>query len=349
MAIITSSTTRLSKAISKADKETITGTDKGNVSKIIRTFNTYLDSYEDNFQEEEVDPKRYFFLRPSSFPYCGFKKLLSAPTDIDAPRLNTFASTYFTQIGHATHEVFQLFGGRGGKFVGDWVCNTCGNISKFTTDNMCECGCPKGMSYLELEIRYRGIILGHIDGLFRLDPKKGNKSAHVLVDYKTTSSKNVKLPAKSSPFPYKYNVAQIEAYVPLIEEQYGVNIDYWLLAYLARDAPFKYGRVLRAKYLSVNDKAAILKKLDRWVKTHKLVLTASTTEEFERIDKRKLCKSAQDYKDNYKEEYNVCPYVKDCFTKPETLIKKALKHKIFPIIDHAPKKVQRSLREIIQS
>lgn len=343
MAIITKRSSKLIKrkiSVKKTNEST-----KNGLNKILRTFNSYLDKYEDHFVVEDVDPGRYYFLRPSSFPYCGFRKLLNANKDIDAPRLNTFASTYFTEIGHTTHHVFQLFGGLGGKLVGDWECKSCGNVRKFSCNNVCKCG--SAMQYNELEVYYKGLVLGHIDGLFRLDPKLGAKSVHVLVDYKTTSTSKIKMTPRASPFPYKYNVQQIESYVPLAELQYNISIDYWLLIYLARDAPFKYGRAIRGAYLSVEDKEHIRKRIDRWVKTHKLVLTATTKKEFDRVEHRKLCKSLQDYKQNYKEEYNVCPFMDKCFDAPNTLITKALTYKIYPILEHAPKQIQRKLREII--
>jgi hypothetical protein len=331
----------------REEKEIKVDKNKGSgLNKVIKAFESYLNNYENEWVVEEQDPKRYFYLRPSSFPYCGFRKVLNANKDIDAPRLNTFASTYFTQVGHTTHAVFQAFGGRGGKLVGDWECKTCGEWRKFSTDHKCKCG--EDMHYHELEIKYRGIVLGHIDGLFRLDPSKGNKSIHVMVDYKTTSTKKIALKGAKSPFPYGYNVSQIEAYVPLAEIQYEITVDYWLLIYLARDAPFKWGRAIKGKHLTIDDKDKIKKKIDRWVKTHRLVLKAETTEHFEKIETRKLCKSLEDYNSNYKEEYNSCEFCDKCFTASDELIKKALKYKVYPLINHAPKKVRLHLKETEQ-
>ena len=311
---------------------------------VIKEVNKYLDNYENDFIVQEQDPGRYFYLRPSSFPYCGFQKLLKAHKDLDAPRLNEFASTYFTEIGHTTHAVFQSFGGRGGKIVGDWECKACGHWEKFSCDHICP-KCETEMKYHELEVRYKGIVVGHIDGLFRLEPKKGKKSIHIVVDYKTTGSKKIALKGNKSPFPYQYNVSQIESYVPLAELQYGIVIEYWLLIYLARDAPFKWGRALRGKHLTIEDKAKILKRIDRWVKTHWLVLKAETRKEFEKVEQRKLCKSLEDYNTNYRGDYNVCSFCDKCFTKPEELITKALKYKVYPIIDHAPKKIKKRLQK----
>ena len=314
---------------------------KSAVTKVIKSFTDYLDKYEDQFVIEEGDPRRYFFLRPSSFPYCGFRKLLDAKKEIGAERVNTFSSTYFTQVGHTTHAVFQAFGALGGRMVGDWQCKACDKWRRFSCDNICECG--RQMHYHELEIKYKGIVVGHIDNLFRLDPKMGKKSPHVMVDYKTTSQKKVSLKPHLQPFPYMPNVHQIESYVPLTEAQFGISVDYWLLVYLARDAPFKWGRALRGKHLSDDDKAVILKRIDRWVKTHRLVLQAKSKEHFERVERRKLCKNKEDYEANFKEEFNPCPHAGKCFTDPESLIATARKTRVYPIIEHAPKKIQRQL------
>jgi len=320
------------------------------MQKAVKAVNAYLNAYEDDFIVSDGDPGRYFYLRPSSFPYCGFEKLLSAPSQLDAPRLNTFASTYFTEVGHTTHHVFQAFGARGGKIVGDWECKACGKWRKFSCDNVC--GCGSHMHYHELEVRYKGTIVGHLDGLFRLEPKLGTKSPHILMDYKTTSSKKItearNTPHKSG-FPYRYNVYQIEAYVPLVEAQYGISVDYWMLIYLARDAPFKWGRHISPKHLTQDDKDKILKRLNRWVKTHHAVLTASTKADFEAVESRKLCKSKIDYETNFKDDYNPCPHCDKCFTAPEVLISKALKHphKVYPLIEHAPKGIKKTLKEVM--
>jgi hypothetical protein len=326
---------------------TSSGSSANKINGVIRVLESYMDKFEHDFTVEEVDPRRYFFLRPSSFPYCGFRKLLSAPKDLEGERLVEFASTYFTEIGHTTHSVFQRYAATGMQVVGDWWCKACKIEKKFSCKNLCS-KCGKPMKYNELEIRYKGLVVGHTDGLFRLDPKLKKKSPHVLFDYKTTSTKKIWAHRKTKDvYPYKENVLQIESYAPLLEVQYDIEVSDWILIYLARDAPFKYGRVLVGESLTKESKAKVLKRINGYIKTHKKVLVAKTEKDFEAIEGRKLCSSLKDYKENHHNQYNPCPFADKCFTAQDKLIKTALKAKVWPIIDHAPKKIRKELNQIL--
>lgn len=316
-------------------------------SGVNRLLENYLNSFEQEYSVETVDPRRYFYLRPSSFPYCGFRRLLQTPDTIEGERLVEFASSYFTTVGHAVHAVFQKYAAAGMKVVGNWYCKTCKIENKFSCESICK-KCNRKMHYNELEIIYKGLVVGHTDGLFRLEPSKGRKSGHILFDYKTTGMKKVTLHKQTRKvFPYKPNVSQIESYIPLLEIQYKTTVNAWALIYLARDAPFRYGRIIVSKIMTTESKEKILKRIKSWIRTHKLVLTAESKVDFQAIEKRKLCKDMEDYKENVDDQYNPCPLASKCFTKPNALIKEARAIKIWPILDHAPTKIRKDLDTIL--
>lgn len=322
------------------------------VARVRRDFAHYLDKATEHvIIPSEPDLERLFYLRPSSFPYCGLRFFLDFPRRIDDPRLNQLPSAYFTQVGTATHDVFQAYTAPLGRMVGDYKCPKCGNIERFTTFKVCKCGGhPK---YLELELKYKDTVVGHTDNLYRLSPPAGKKSLHAVIDYKTTSTRRVKEDIEKEQkgnkriFPYRTNVAQIETYVPLLEDQYGIKVDYWILVYLARDAPFRFGRQIVVVHLTDRIKAKIRKRLDRTVKIHRKVLKASSLDDTELIKKYKLCKDEKDYKANWTDEYNQCPHAGYCFAKKELDAKlkdTIMKNKVFPIIEQAPSKIRKGLK-----
>ena len=318
---------------------------------VAKEFGNYLDRTLDQvYLTEDLDPFRLYFLRPSSFPYCGLRFLLEFPTRLERPRVASLASSYFTGVGTVTHSVFQRYTAKLGKIVGNWKCRSCDTTKKFSVYSPCP-KCGGEMDYIELELAYKKTVLGHSDSLYRFSPQDGNKSKHAVQDYKTTSKRRCEEDAaaekrgKKRIFPYMSNVAQVEMYIPLLEHQYKVDVDYLSLIYLARDAPFKYGRRIIVKYVNKKQKERLYKKLDRVVKLHRKVLKASKIEDVEVIKKYKLCKSHEDYKENWHDEYDPCPFQDVCF-KAKALDKKiedTFKHKVFPIIEQAPKKVREAM------
>lgn len=315
-------------------------------AQVHRQLTKIFDDAEEMQLEERKDPGRFFFMRPSGFPYCGLRKLLDAPEFLDEDRLMGLAGAYFTSVGTATHNAFQKFLGRSGFILGDYVCPVCKDVKAFSTFSMCtKCKVPR--HYDELELTYRNAVVGHTDGLLRLDPEKGKKSKHYVIDYKTTALYKLKSKAAPTIFPMKSNVAQIKMYVVLLEETYGITIDGWVLAYLGRDLPLgKNGRRLVVIKMSDEEKRKCKKQLDRWVKVHRKVLTV--TKPGKRVDyikKNKLCKSWTHYKDEVMDAYNPCNIANVCFQEKllDKYIEKRLKHKMFPIIEQAPPNIRKVL------
>lgn len=327
---------------------------KPSIRAITQEFESYLDRTSNHVTlVEDADPFRLYFLRPSSFPYCGLRFLLEFPERRERPRLHGMASAYFTGVGTVTHSVFQRYTAKLGKIVGDWKCvsRKCGHRIQFDTYKPCP-KCGSEMAYVELELAYKKTVLGHSDSLYRFTPKLGKASKHAVQDYKTTSKRRTdedkvaEQKGNKRIFPYASNVAQIEMYIPLIEQSFGVEVDYWSLVYLARDVPFKTGRRVIVKHVKPKQKASLYKKLDRIVKIHRRVLKAASKADTDVIVKYKLCSSAEDYKKNWHDEYDPCPFQTVCF-EAKALDKKLVNtfntHKVFPIIQQAPEKVQKAM------
>jgi hypothetical protein len=291
------------------------------------------------------DPGRVFYLRPSSFPYCGLKKALSID-ELTEERQETLASNYYTGVGTTTHSVFQKYVGLTGKLVGDYKCltATCKNkgiLKEFTTDSICKV-CKKPMLYEELSFKLKSLI-GHTDGILKFVVDK--KDYYVVIDFKTTSTRKIWEDRKKTVFPYKGNVSQIEVYVTTIEEKYKISISGYSLIYLPRDAPL--GRNVKVCYTSLtkSKKEEMSKKLFRTIKIHTKAIKATTVEDFEVLKKYKMCKSLADYNENYKDAYNPCPHVSKCFKedKIDTVIARRLKDFEYPLLSHAPSKIQKDL------
>jgi hypothetical protein len=304
--------------------------------------------------EEGRDPARFFFMRPSGFPYCGLRKALDAPKELAAEegRLTTLGSEYFTSVGTAAHSAFQKFMGRMGTIVGDYRCPVCNDVQRFATFSRCT-KCKVDRRYDELEVFYKNTCVGHTDGLFRVDPAKGKKSKHYVIDYKTSAFYKTSKPALAKKsFPIKNNVQQIQMYVVLLEAVFNIEVEGWILIYLGRDLPLgARGQHVVVMKMTEAEKAKCRKRLDRWVKVHRKVLRATTLKDFDVIKKYKLCKSMQDYRDNWHDGYNGCSISPVCFNT-KLLDKKITstlnKYPIYPILEQAPKHIKKILERKLE-
>lgn len=301
-----------------------------------------LDEAEAEIVDHPVKPDRFFYMRPSGFPYCGLRKLLTAQAKLTEGDTSELAGSYFTSVGTAAHTVFQSHIGRLGEMVGDWNCKHCGKFTKFTTFKICDCGHKP--EYEELEIKYKNTVVGHLDGLVRLKErdKKTGKRRYMVVDYKTaTGSKIAKGQTDSTIFPYGYNVQQIKRYVVLMELCFGIHIEGWMLIYLNRDVPLgRKNRKLVYREVPEAEKAELVLEMKRWIKVHRRVLVAQTREEFDYIRDNKLCASDKDYTENWASPYQPCPIRPYCFEakKLNRLIDKRMAEAtVYPLINMAPK------------
>lgn len=310
-----------------------------------KSFNSYYDkSCETVLSEHLKDPKRVYFLRPSTFPYCATQRFMDYPEALEAKGLTHMDASmlFYVTVGHAFHAVFQEILGKNGKLIGDWRCPKCKSTKTFSLYSRCK-ACDVPRQYRELEVKYKKTLVGHIDGLYWDDATK----TYWVIDYKSTSSRQIWWHAKKkSVFPYRDNVAQIKAYVPLLELEFDIKIAGYMLVYLPRDNPFK-GKITCIKALSRKAKDKITETLDNWVKDHRKLLNASTIDDFKALYARKLCSSLEDYKDNYHSQYNPCAHHTYCFNQKKML---ANAEKVIakckddlPILRHAPERIMLEL------
>ena len=310
---------------------------------ITNLLHRLMDEAEAEVVDYPAKPDRFFFMRPSGFPYCGLRKLLTAPKQLLEGGTSDLAGSYFTSVGTAAHTVFQSHIGRNKFIVGDWKCPDCGRFTKFHTFRVCECGGKP--VYEELEVKYKNTVVGHLDGLVKI--VVGDKTLYLVIDYKTaTTSKIAKARTDNTVFPYAYNVQQIKRYVVLLELCYGIKVMGWALIYLNRDVPLgRNNRNIVYVTVSKEEKSRLKKEMDEWVKTHRLVLKARTLSQFKEIEDRKLCASAQDYRTNWMNDYSKCPIEPFCFNSKrlERKIDEVLGNEVFPLINFAPKHIRKGL------
>jgi hypothetical protein len=302
-----------------------------------------MNEAEEEIVDHPVKPDRFFFLRPSGFPYCGLRKLLTAPKQLTEGETSELAGGYFTAVGTAAHTTFQSHIGRNQFIVGNWKCNECGKFTKFHTFRLCKCGSKP--VYEELEVKYKNTVVGHLDGLVKI--KMGDRWIYIVIDYKTaTTSKIAKGRTDDTVFPYAYNVQQIKRYVVLLELCYNIKVHGWALIYLNRDVPLgEKNRNIVYVTVPESEKKALKREMDEWVKTHRMVLRAHSLKHFKEIEARKLCSSAHDYRTNWMNDYSKCPIEPFCFDSKrlERKIDEKLGHKVYPLINMAPKHIRKGL------
>lgn len=258
--------------------------------------------------------KRDGELHPSSFPFCGLRYAYEFNNREEDPIVvQDFGRDYFLNAGSVFHSAVQKWMGNGGQMLGDWKCLDCGAKHSFKAkpEKCRKCG-GQHLEYHELGGVWGKNLHWHTDGLWK------NKKLWV-VDYKTTSSYAIEQHRKTKQvFPYTSNRFQIETYVPLIEDTYGVEISGWLLIYCARDNPNHMFKVEVVGGLIDNARREQLR--ERLETADKDFTIARKVNEFpikvfSRLKKSKLCEDKEFYTHFVEDKYNPCPLANVCFTK----------------------------------
>lgn len=230
--------------------------------------------------------------------------------------------------------------GKHGQLYGNWKCKSCGHVKKFSTYSRCKT-CDEPRVYDELEVKYRRTLVGHVDGLYYDEETK----TYWVIDYKSTSSRQVWKHGQSGKvFPYRDNVAQIKAYVPLLEDEYGIKIAGYMLVYLPRDNPMD-AKVVSIQPMSRKAKDKERVSLDQYVKTWRMMLLVKNKQQFKELYARKLCPTRDYYRQHVHSDLDECPYAGICFDSKRALAvgKEALGEKAYPMLMHAPMKIQKRL------
>ncbi len=266
---------------------------------VLKEVSGYLKT---NLERTFETTPRPLTLRVSGFPYCPLKHLFYRYN----PTLDevSFDSVYYTTVGTITHSALQRWLGFGGQILGDWHCLSCANKTKMSFSNVCK-KCGSEMMYDEIVIRL-GNISGHIDCVYR--DKKGR---YWVIDYKTSSVYAV---TQGDSLPYHHNTVQIKSYCALLEKQYGIKVEGWILIYLARDSPRMVHKPV-GKLMKMSEKRAILTHVFEWGRQFSRVLKVTRKEELQEIIDMKACDSYDTYMKHYHSPFSECPLSPICFSK----------------------------------
>ena len=312
----------------------------------------FIDYYERAASEIEIeveaDPKRAnrpFELHPSSFPYCGLRHVYNiAEYGVDAASSESFAGTYFLEVGTLVHSLIQRFMAKGGQVYGQWTCPSCTwateEITTYPEGGCPECG--KELTYEEIPIEIDGILYGHIDCLFET-----SDGTFWLPDYKTTMlMKNEKHMRTGDVYPYVSNRTQIRAYVVLIHYLYGKKYGFkpkgWILCYMPRDNPFR--PVFVHEVVTPKEKAEIWERIQHDMAAFRTVINATEFEEIEHLIETKPCSSLTQYRNEVDTGYGDCPLLSVCFNRKAIVstLSKAMDGNVnFPLIQFQPKQFRK--------
>jgi hypothetical protein len=240
----------------------------------------------------------------SSFPYCGLRHAYS--NLLDRQHSSTFLSSYYFGVGHVLHDNLQHFLGFGQRMYGSWKCTVpkCGGSRLFSNINTCPT-CKSVMQFREMRVgpnkQWPNISIGFIDGLYRSMSKKW-----YLVDYKSTSLEHLKV----MEVPDSANLAQVKSYCPLVEMDYSIEVEGWILVYVARDKPNKI-KVFTGSMSEKNKKKQIA-SIDTNNRHFQIVKSDPSWKDVKVLIAEKPCTSPEFYK-KYYAGYSGCPLSGVCF------------------------------------
>lgn len=274
---------------------------------ITNTLQEFAKYYRDSMRKELPDlVTRPPALRVSGFPFCGLKtlyyRLEGKQEKFDSGK------EFYCSVGTAAHLVFQRWLGNKGRVYGNWKCRDkeCGNFEEFSATAKCP-DCGKEREYEEFTVKAFKHVSGHLDGVW-----KASDGKYYVIDYKTSSSKNLWAHRKRSKiFPYVKNKIQIMSYCALIEHTHDIKIAGWILVYVARDNPMDFEPVMGT--VTAKRKAAIYRRIEHYDKVWD-VLQRFKKKDLQFIIDNKDCKD-HDYYLEYQKGMEGCPLAPVCFTK----------------------------------
>lgn len=260
-------------------------------------------------KQQKEYAKREAELHPSSFPFCPlrnvYERLIREP---DPVVYVDFRGEYYTNVGHVTHGLLQQYLGLGGKLLANWKCLECSHVHRFTSHvaECVKCKSPK-VAYSEIGGRF-GHVRWHKDGIF-----KSKDSSLWVVDFKTSYSMAIsKYNSKGIGLPHNTNVAQVECYIPLVEDRLKIKVAGWILAYFARDYPVS-SQAIVVKKCSDSYREKLRERLDSSNKLFGLGLAPDKN--LSVMVKNKLCENRDYYENHVYESWNPCPLEKVCFNR----------------------------------
>lgn len=245
----------------------------------------------------KVDLKRVLYLRPSSFTYCPLRAFFNLRLAFSKKVLEPFDKSYYTNVGTATHLVWQSCAESSGiRIVKDWLCSNkeCSHRHVLVANpRKCKkCSSPVYGAEHEIAI---GSIRGHVDEILEVTLPDG-KLGYIPVDYKSTSTKGLAYKKKN---PGEAYVAQISAYATLLSRS--LNVVGWCLVFFSRDNPNKVEYHASTKLLE-------LSKLKTWSRQHRKLLALESWDEVRELIANRMCRSRQDVE----KKARFCAYASYC-------------------------------------
>lgn len=284
--------------------------------------------------EQPVDPRRVFFLRPSSLPFCGLRRFFTFATKgIPTSRFMDSGGHYNVNMGTQAHELVQDVMARGGRIWGDWECSSCRHKRHWSTLAACP-KCGSRMNYHEIEVAWRA-WRGHIDGVYQ-----DSNGDFWIIDYKTTSEAKIVKGKIEVAVTYR---AQQERYVVFVEQKYQVKVKGWALIYASRDNIYTKNHII-TEVISTAKKEALLKQAILESNLHKKMWKIASVADLDPFVEHKLCGSVQDHNKNF--PWEACPFKDKCFDEGKRL--RALKatirdSKFLPLIGQMPDTIRHEL------
>jgi hypothetical protein len=112
--------------------------------------------------------------------------------------------------------------------------------------------------------------------------------------------------------------------VPLIEEKYNIQVSGYILAYVSRSEPNKYGNVeVVSREINDADRERWKERLARFDKAHKLALQVKErpVAVFKKAISTKLCDDREFYETEVHTFYSPCPLAENnvCFSKKKLI------------------------------
>jgi len=249
----------------------------------------------------KADPRRVFFLRTSSLPFCGLRRFLTyVKSGVPTERTMGAQGTYYVTVGSSAHEVMQDVLARGGQIYGDWQCSKCKHIVPWSLQIKCPV-CGSRMNYQEIEVAWKS-WRGHIDGVFL----RKNED-YWIIDYKT--AQEAKILANNIRVAEAYKNQQ-DRYVVFTEDKYHIKVKGWCLVYSSRDNMFDKHR-LRSSILTEEYKEEIRQLSLMESKQHKRIWKITEVDQTSLLVDNKLCESKSKHDSLF--PWEPCPFVKECF------------------------------------
>lgn len=213
--------------------------------------------------------------RSSSLPYCPilyFRDTIEV--HVNGPKIVpvTFIDEFYTTIGTAMHLVWQEMLSADNpycKIFGTWKNKDTGEMIYDSFKPKCDEKISPWL-YEEIEMTYKGLSC-HLDGLFYYTKNNPDGGDYwVLKDLKTAKKEMIEKPNEH--LPVIKNIFQQEAYMCIIEEEFGIRPKYYMLDYHARES---HG-VFHPYLVEWTDKKreVAFNRLDQWADSHALALNA---------------------------------------------------------------------------